>query len=165
MMSSFSFEKTTADIAAWNLATFNHLSDERIKQQAKGLKVLDAELVAFVEIKNEVHIQSLVAHLKGDGVEYEYDFIPQAETTSGHKAMHIGVMYKKGISVTNSHLLDGSDLGNDNMRKAYVCDVTIGKFDFKLIAVHLKSGRELKNQKIRDEQCKVIGQFIKGISD
>ena len=49
------FEKTTATVAAWNLSTFDPLSDERIEKQAKGLALLDAELVTLVEIKNRDH--------------------------------------------------------------------------------------------------------------
>jgi endonuclease/exonuclease/phosphatase family metal-dependent hydrolase len=36
----------------------------------------------------------------------------------------------------------------------------VGKFDFLLIGVHLKSGRDAPEQAIRDAQCKVIGDFI-----
>lgn len=154
------FAKTTATIAAWNLSTFEPLSDARIERQADGLRMLDAEFITLVEIKNEDHIKSLAQHLTGAGVAYEYTFISQAQPSSGHDAMHIGALYKKGISVTNATLLPGSDLNDNKLRRAFVCDVTINKFDFKLIAVHLKSGRESDNQKKRDEQCKVIGQFI-----
>ena len=154
------FEKTTATVAAWNLATFESLDDERIKRQASGLAMLDAELITLVEIKNESHIRDLAQHLTDVGVEYDYEFIEQQQTTGGHASMHIGVLFKKGVTVTNAELLDGSDLGNPNYRKAFVCDVKIDRFDGKLIGVHLKSGRDTANQKIRDEQCAVIGQYI-----
>lgn len=162
-MPTNTFQKSTATIAAWNLATFELLSDDRIKKQADGLAMLDAELVTLVEIKNQQHIEKLAQHLTDNGVDYQFDFIEQAEPSQGHGAMHIGVLFKNGVEVSNSNLLDGSDLGSANYRKAYVCDVTLGRFDFKLIGVHLKSGRELANQRIRDEQCKVIGQFIQDL--
>ncbi len=57
--------------------------------------------------------------------------------------------------------MDGSDLGDTARRKAFVVDMKIGRFDFVLIAVHLKSGRGSTEQHSRDEQAKVIGQFIK----
>jgi endonuclease/exonuclease/phosphatase family metal-dependent hydrolase len=160
IMTTNVFAKTTATIAAWNLSTFEPLDDNRIKRQAIGLRMLDAELVTLVEIKNESHIRDIAQHLTETGVFYEYSFLEQAQTDHGHDAMHIGVLFKKGVSVTNPYLLPGSDLGNNNLRKAFVCDVSIGKFDFKLIAVHLKSGRGTEEQKVRDDQCKVIGQFI-----
>lgn len=167
-MSTNIFPKSTASIAAWNLATFGALTEERIEKQAIGLAMLDAELVTLVEIKNEHHIASLAQHLTDRGVAYQFDFLEQAEPNGVHGAMHIGVLFKEGVKVENPFLLDGSDLGNNNFRKAYVCDVEIGAFDFKLIGVHLKSGRDLDEQRIRDEQCKVIGAFIKelrGVDD
>ncbi len=154
------FTKSTATIAAWNLSTFEPLDDERIKRQAKGLSMLDAEFVTLVEIRNESHISDLAQHLAATGVEYEYTFLEQSEPDSGHAAMHIGALYKKGVVVTDPHLLEGSDLGQSRLRRAFVCDVNIGRFDFKLIAVHMKSGRGTNEQKLRDDQCKVIGQFI-----
>lgn len=164
-MATQTFSKTTASIAAWNLATFNTLSDERIKLQAKGLHLLDAELITLVEIKNEDHIKDLSAHLSNDDIKYDYAFKEQSPTggNTNHGAMHIGVLFKKGVKISNVELMDGSDLGNPGYRKAFLCDVQLGKFSFKLIGVHLKSGRDIDNQKIRDEQCKVIGNYIKNI--
>lgn len=164
-MATSTFAKTTASIAAWNLATFNHLSDARIKRQAKGLHLLDAELVTLVEIKNENHIKDIVAHLTNDEVNYDYAFIEQSPTggNTNHGPMHIGVLFKQGVAVSNIDLLSDSDLSNPGYRKAFLCDVVLGKFSFKLIGVHLKSGRDLANQKIRDKQCKVIGDYIKNL--
>lgn len=160
-MNENQFKKTTATIAAWNLATFEQLSEERIKMQAKGLALLDAEFITLVEIKNEHHITKLAEHLTNFGVPYDFRLVEQTPTDGGHDAMHIGVLFKEGIRVSNERLLEGSDLGNNNNRKAFFCDAKIGRFDFKLIGVHLKSGREIANQRIRDEQCKVIGAHIK----
>lgn len=160
-MTTSVFAKTTASIAAWNLATFERLDEERIECQADGLRYLDAELVTLVEIKDEAHIRKLAEHLTNGNVEYQYHFLEQSQPNDDrHGAMHIGVLYKKGVEVMNPSLMPNSDLGNPNHRKAYVCEVVIGKFNFTLIGVHLKSGREKANQEIRDEQCKVIGDFI-----
>jgi endonuclease/exonuclease/phosphatase family metal-dependent hydrolase len=57
-------------------------------------------------------------------------------------------------------MIPNSDLGDAAKRQAFVVDMKIGKFDFVLIVVHLKSGRSAANQQIRDEQAKVIAQFI-----
>lgn len=162
-MATYSFAKSTATIAAWNLSTFESLDDNRIKRQAEGIMMLDAELVTLVEIKDEDHIKKLVQHLNDAGLQYEYHFLKQSQTNGGHAAMHIGVIVKSGVTVENTQLLAGSDLGENKMRRAFLCDVTIGKFDFKLIAVHLKSGRGGEEQKLRDRQCKVIGDYITNI--
>ncbi len=155
------FSKSTATIAAWNLATFEKLTDERRKEQARGLHRLDAEFITLVEIKDEDHVAGLASQLTKWGVDYEYTFLSQnSPTKRGRSAMHIGCLYKKGVKVENAHLMDGSDLGDVNLRRAFLADVTIGKLDFLLIGVHLKSGRDLDDQRIRDEQCKVIGGHI-----
>jgi hypothetical protein len=87
-------------------------------------------------------------------VIYETSIVPQAND------LHIGVLYKRGVTADNAHLLDGSDLGDNANRKALIVEMKVGKFDFLLIAVHLKSSRGAAYQKIRDEQTKVIGNFI-----
>lgn len=162
-MVNLTFSKSTATVAAWNLATFSPPTYERIIKQAKGLQLLDAEMITLVEIHNEDHISIIAEWLTDQGTPYSYVFVPQADTHGTHATMHIGVLFKEGVQVSNASLLDGSDLGNDNYRKAFTCDVEIGKFDFKLIGVHLKAGRELANQRIRDAQCKVIGAHIKAL--
>lgn len=163
-MSTNVFAKSIATIAAWNLSTYERLDNDRIERQAKGLRLLDAEFITLVEIKDEAHIQRLAQHLNDDGVEYDYTFIAQANpTSSNHGAMHIGALYKKGVVVSDSSLLAGSDLDDNNLRRAFICDVTISKFDFRLIAVHLKSGRDSDNQKLRDRQCQVIGDYIQTV--
>ncbi len=164
-MATHTFGKSTASIAAWNLSTFEHLSDERIKLQAKGLGLLDAEIITLVEIKDENHIKTIANLLSNEHVAYEYLFLSQnhSSDSSNHNAMHIGVIYKSGIELSNAELMEGSDLGNLGYRKAFLCDVTIGNFNFKLVGVHLKSGRGINEQKIRDEQCKVIGNYIKNL--
>ena len=88
------------------------------------------------------------------GLEYETLFLAQ------QSSLHIGLLFKTGVTVSDRRLLDGSDLGEPEKRKALVTDVRIGKFDFTLIAIHLKSGRQKTNQEIRDRQCEVIGAFI-----
>jgi len=64
------------------------------------------------------------------------------------------------VTAANARFIDGSDLGDSRRRKPLVVDMQIGRFDFMLIVVHLKSGRGTREQGIRDEQARVIGQFI-----
>jgi len=164
-MSTATFSKSTASIAAWNLATFEDLSTERIKRQADGLRLLDAEFVTLVEIKNEDHIKEIAAQLSSGQSSFQYTFLPQDPTNgnTNHDAMHIGVLYKEGITVDSPAFIPGSDLDNSGYRKAFTCNVEIGNFSFNLIGVHLKSGRALNAQRIRDRHCNVIGAYIKNL--
>ncbi|MEO1341807.1 MAG: endonuclease/exonuclease/phosphatase family protein [Cyanobacteria bacterium J06635_13] len=148
------FGHTTAKIAAWNLAGFNEISAERQQHQIEGLAILDAEIITLVEVKPFEYMQSLIEGLGAKGCTYESIMLPQT------KELNIGVLFKQGVEATNPRFIDNSDLGDSRRRKALVVDMKIGKFDFILIGVHLKSGRERPNQQIRDEQCKVIGNYI-----
>ncbi|MEM6613085.1 MAG: endonuclease/exonuclease/phosphatase family protein [Cyanobacteria bacterium P01_C01_bin.72] len=148
------FEQTTAKIAVWNLAGFQKILPPRLERQVDGLAILDAEVVTLVEVKPFSHMQDLIDGLAAKGCEYESIMLPQESD------LNIGVLFKKGVEASNPRFIDGSDLNDSSRRKALVVEMKIGKFDFLLIAVHLKSGRGSNEQKIRDEQCKVIGQFI-----
>jgi endonuclease/exonuclease/phosphatase family metal-dependent hydrolase len=149
------FSHTTAKVAAWNLAGWGGIPEERLKLQAKGLALLDAEIVTLVEINPIGALDTLKKELKDKHkVIYESKVVPQAND------LHIGVLYKKGVTAENPRLMDNSDLGNPALRKAFVVEMKVGEFDFVLIAVHLKSSRNAGDQTIRDEQAKVIGQFI-----
>lgn len=153
------FGHTTAKIAAWNLAGFNTISPKRLARQVEGLAILDAEVVTLVEVKPFDHMQKLIDGLAAKGCEYESVMLAQASD------LNIGVLFKKGVEAAKPRFIANSDLGDPSRRKAMVVDMKIGRFDFILIAVHLKSGRGRPEQRIRDEQCKVIGDFITALRD
>ena len=148
------FSHTTAKIAAWNLAGFGGIPNDRLKRQVEGLALLDAELVALVEINPFSALGALRNGLAEKGVNCNANIVPQEND------LHVGVLFKDGVTAKNPRLLEGSDLGDTARRKAFVIEIAVGKFDFLLIVVHLKSGRSAFEQQIRDEQAKVIGQFI-----
>lgn len=153
------FTRTTARIAAWNLAGYNKISPERLANQVEGLTLLDAEIITLVEVKPFSHMQSLIDGLAVKGCVYESAVLQQASD------LNIGVLFKKGVKAKNPRFIANSDLGDDKKRKALVVDMKVGNFDFTLIAVHLKSGRNATQQKIRDKQCKIIGDFITDLRD
>lgn len=148
------FSHGTAKIAAWNLAGYFGIEADRLQRQIEGLLLLDAEIVVLLEINPLNALETMKAGLAKNGVVYNSSIIPQASD------LHIGVLYKEGISAENPRLLDGSDLQDPRRRKAFLVDMQVGRFDFLLIAVHLKAGRKTADQQIRDDQAKVIGKFI-----
>ncbi|SLN32331.1 Endonuclease/Exonuclease/phosphatase family protein [Roseivivax jejudonensis] len=148
------FKHMTARVAVWNIAGFLQISDARAANQVEGLAILDAEFVTLVEVKPFSHMQRLIDGLEARGCTYRSAMLQQASD------LNIGLLFKDGVDVQNLRFIPGSDLGDPDRRKALVADVRIGRFDFTLIAVHLKSGRGGPEQRIRDEQCKVIGAFI-----
>lgn len=154
-----SFQKSTATVAAWNLAGFHGIEPGRLEAQADGLALIDAELIALVEVPTEGHLETLKGRLKDrHGVTYNHRFVDQ-EASEDHP-LNIAVLFKDGVEVENVELLEGSNGGDPSRRRALLADVKIGRFDFKLIVVHLKSGRGLADQKLRDKQCEVVGRFI-----
>lgn len=144
------FKKSTATVAAWNLEGYGGIPPERVAKQVEGLAYLDAEVVALVEINPITVLDDLILGLEECGIKYHKKIIPQ------NRDLHIGLLYKDGIDVKGEKLLDGTDLGNTDYRKAFTAKVTVGKFDFHIVIVHLKSGRNKPEQDIRDEQAKVI---------
>jgi endonuclease/exonuclease/phosphatase family metal-dependent hydrolase len=148
------FSHPTAKVAAWNLAGFGGIPDERLQRQIEALVLLDAEIVALVEINPISVLETMRQGLREKGVVYHASILPQESD------LNIGVLFKEGITAENPRLLEGSDLGDPRRRKAFVVDMQVGRFDFTLIVVHLKSGRGTEEQKIRDDQAKIIGRFI-----
>lgn len=147
-------QRTTANIAAWNLKGYHGISDDRIEKQINGLAMLDAEVVALVEINPLATLEKFQSGLSKLGVNYHKAILQQ----SGK--LHIGVLYKDGVEASHLRLVEGSDLGDPEKRKALVIDLKIGKFDCTLIVVHLKSGRGKSSQRLRDEQARVICKYI-----
>ncbi len=55
-----SIKSSTAKMAAWNLAGFSPVPDDKLTEQAKVPANLDAEVVALVEVQPDAAAQSLV---------------------------------------------------------------------------------------------------------
>lgn len=149
------FSHTTARIAVWNLAGYNAISTEKLENQIEGLSILDAEIVVLVEVKPLSHIDRLIEGLRNNGCDYEKRILQQP------KDLNIGVIFKTGVEISNEpEFIAGSQGNYQDGRRAFSLDMKVGKFDFHLIAVHLKSGRRKIQQDIRDTQCRAIGAYI-----
>jgi hypothetical protein len=158
------FPHTLARIAVWNLAGYQHTRSlrgigpdyERIRKQAEGLALLDAELVTLVEVSPLEHIDWLIEILEeAYGVTYRRAILPQV-----NGSIHIGFIFKEGVEIGNLHFIPGSEGAYTRGRQALQAGVRIGKFRAILIGVHLKSGRDRREQELRDTQCRVIGAHI-----
>jgi len=71
------FGRTTANVAAWNLSGFHPIPDDRLERQVDGLALLDAEVVALVEINPLSAIATLKQGLQDKGVNYDYTILEQ----------------------------------------------------------------------------------------
>ncbi|MEP2639589.1 GMP synthase [Roseobacter sp.] len=157
------FNHSIIRAAVWNLAGFSRpgrpigisARSRKADKQAEGLALLDAEFVTLVEVSPLGYIETLVDKLKRFGVAYNHTILPQK-----HGNIHIGFLHKPGITVSNPRFVEGSEGSYGRGRQALAVDIHIGKLKAIVIGVHLKSGRDRPEQKIRDSQCKVIGDHI-----
>ncbi|WP_299826760.1 GMP synthase [uncultured Roseobacter sp.] len=160
------FNHSIIRAAVWNLAGYSlpgrpvgiSARSKKAEKQAEGLALLDAEFVTLVEVSPANYIETLVQKLKTYGVEYNHTLLPQK---SGN--IHIGFLHKPGIEVTNPRFIEGSEGDYTGGRQAFAVDIRIARLKAIVIGVHLKSGRNKPQQKVRDTQCKVIGDYISQI--
>ena len=162
------FNHSIMQVAVWNLAGFTlpgkpvgiSARSKKAERQAEGLALLDAEFVTLVEVSPFNYIETLVEKLKKYGLDYNHTILKQP-----HGNIHIGFLHKPGIDVTNPRFIAGSEGDYAKGRQALVVDVKVAKLTATVIGVHLKSGRDRDEQKMRDSQCKAIGDFIATLQD
>ena len=159
------FSHSIARFAVWNLAGNTPFApgagidtaSEKAKNQARGLALLDAELVTLVEVSPLSHIDWLAQTLNDTyGVPYNVTILEQPDSH-----LHIGLLHKPGVEVSNPRFVPGSQGSYTGGRMAFAADVEIGsKFEATVIGVHLKSGRGKAEQELRDTQCQVLGTWM-----
>lgn len=134
------FTHSLARVAVWNLAGFNVFdpdagidpNSDRALRQAEGLALLDAELVTLVEVSPLSHIERLAELLSGEfGVEYDHTILEQPNGN-----IHIGLLHKPGVDVSDVQLVAGSEGDDPGGRQALQASIEIGGFRAVLIGVH-----------------------------
>lgn len=147
-------KSSTAEVVAWNLAGFNAIPDAKVREQAKAIELLDAEVVALVEVNPDSVAADLVTRLNNTGLCYGHQILAQSAR------QNIAILHKCSVQVTNPRLVPNSDDGNTGLRKALAADLKVGEFDFLLIVVHMKAGRQSSAHATRDRQARAIASFI-----
>ena len=160
-------EHAIARVAVWNLAGFSFdgtgidPNSDKAMRQAEGIALLDADLVALVEVSPLSHIDRLAELLKAEfGVSYNRTILEQPDSP-----LNIGFLHKPDMEVDNPRFIPGSQGDYDGGRMALAVDAKMGKFKAILVGVHLKSGRDKSEQDTRDTQCKVIGDWLSTVRD
>jgi len=128
-----------------------------------AISAIDADVIALSEVNSRESLDEIVATPFANGARYRVDMennqpVPQM----------LAVLFKDNpnISVSNRRAIPGSDEGQpDRLRQAWAFDVKIRNFDFLLIAVHLKSGRDTEEREIRTCQVRAISRFITAHTD
>ena len=159
-----SYGQSFARIAAWNQQGVRFDNEgvvHKINKPAElrtAIAAIDADVIALSEVNSRASLDEIVATPFANGATYKVEMdnnqpVPQM----------IAVLFKDSpnISVSNRRPIPGSDEGQpDRLRQAWAFDVKIRNFDFLLIAVHLKSGRETEEREIRTCQVRAISRFI-----
>jgi endonuclease/exonuclease/phosphatase family metal-dependent hydrolase len=164
--SSVAHSQTFSRIAAWNQQGVDFPPEggppvpvHKPAQLRAAIAAINADVIALSEVNSRADMDQIVATPFANGFRYRVNMdnnqpVPQK----------IVVLFKDrpDISVTNRRPIPGSDDNQpDRHRKAYAFDVKVRNFDFLLIAVHLKSGRENPDRNIRSRQASAIAAFIK----
>ncbi len=157
------FNHSIIRAAVWNLAGYTQpgkpvgisARSKKAEKQAEGLALLDAEFVTLIEVSPFSYIETLIEKLQKYGVHYDHTIVEQPNGN-----LHIGFLHKPGITVTNPRLIPGSEGAYGRGRQAFAVDIKIAKLTATVVGVHLKSGRDKPEQKLRDSQCKAIGDYI-----
>ena len=97
---------STIKVAAWNLGGYGGISDCRLQLQSEGLALLDADVIALVEINPLCATEKLCSNLEKYGVRYSVKALKQSND------LNIGIIYKDGITVKNVSLMGKSDLND-----------------------------------------------------
>lgn len=147
----------TATVAAWNIEGFSPIGSNKAERIAKAIKNLNPDVILLTEVNPD----SVANRIKNDLNGYSVTILPQSAS------QNIAILHKNSVSVTNAAFIDGSDDGNNRLRKALSATVKIGKFDFILIGVHMKASRPHNTadpkdpQRVRTRQATAIANFIR----
>lgn len=144
-------------IAAWNIAP--DPVEDKLDRLVRSISAIDPAVIALEEVTPLSGADVLIGGLAKKGLVYTKTFAENRDR------QNIVVLAKKGVSVTNVRPIPGTNLGIDRLRAAYCADVRVGKFDFILVAVHLKSkltDNEFPNTvATRNRQAAAISDYLR----
>lgn len=143
-----------ATVAAWNVKGFEPIPASRIRLIARAIHNMRPDVIALTEVNPDTALDDLVAELRNHGDEYRSLIVPQTAR------QNIGLLFRNGVDLSGGELIDGSDDGDADLRKALAARVRVGRFDFILITVHMKSARSQQDRATRTRQATAIARFI-----
>lgn len=149
----------TARIATWNLGGFHQIPDNKLTMIIKGLKELDADIVALSEVNPRSHARKIARALsRADDTCYKSSAPDQPRARQ-----QIAFLYKCDVDTSGAGLIMGSDLEKRGYRNAAVIKAKVNNFDLVMVGLHLKAGRGTSNNELRSEQLKYIRAYVQGV--
>jgi endonuclease/exonuclease/phosphatase family metal-dependent hydrolase len=133
------------------------------EQLRAAIAAMDADIIVMSEVNSKQSMEEIVATPFPNNVTYKLSMDDDQPTPQ-----KIAVLFRDHpeISVTNRRAIPGSDDNlPERLRKAWAFDVKIRNFDFLLIGVHLKSGRNNAERQTRNRQTTAIAQFIRQVTN
>lgn len=149
-------QQQTAIVAGWNILGVDPIPDDRISRIADVIRTINPDLIVLTEVNDDEVPRKIVKAL---GSKYQS---PVIFKQNAEVVQNIAFVFKKGVKVTDAKLIENTDLAEEpRSRKALTANVRIGKFDFILIGVHLKSSRDNASRAKRTRQATTIADFIR----
>lgn len=151
--------QTQATVAAWNIKGFEPIPPTRTRLIARAIHNMSPDVIALSEVNSsnaQETLDLMIATLGELGSRYRFVFLPQTSLQS------LAILFKDQdrVSVTNGQLIEGSDNNDRDLRRALSATVRVGRFDFILIVVHMKSARGAAERETRTRQAGAIADFI-----
>jgi endonuclease/exonuclease/phosphatase family metal-dependent hydrolase len=146
----------TAKIAAWNIKGIPPITDARVPAIARGISILNADLIALLEVRPNNKIGPIIRHLRRCGRDYDY-YLPPCNSEFG-----MAILHKRHVAVAGVHLIPGSSACNrQRARKAVAANVKIGQFDFIFVVIHPQAGPTPTARALRTRQAAAVARYIK----
>lgn len=143
-------------IAGWNLGGFEPIPPARVERLARAIHNMSPHLMALSEVNPDVEVlDGLLERLEQMGDSYDYVVFEE------NPEQNVALLFKSSVTVTDDELIDGSDGGNPQLRKALGARVRIRNFDFFVVALHPKAGRQASDRQTRTTQARAVADWIR----
>ncbi len=140
-------EKRTVDLAAWNVRLFSDKSRDSAEVKRIAEVLIDYDVVALVELRDEQVLKRTVRQLEAMGRGYEYLISPPV---GRHMKERFGFLYDPSfvtVVAPGQVFDDGADGNDDFIRDPYFATFRAGSFDFTAIAVRVIWGKVEERQR------------------
>ena len=130
-------------VAAWNIRNLSDKSRSDTELRSIARTLLDYDLIAMSEVRDERVLKRLQRHLSASGAEYGYlisDRVGKAENSHDE---HYAFFYYKGLVTVvkdGEHYPDAAADDGAFDRDPYWATFRAGQFDFSIIVVHVVWG-------------------------
>ena len=98
-----SFQSTTANVLAWNLAGFNAIPADKAATFAKAITVINQEAIITMEVNPDTFIPEIISEVKKACIICKNSILDQTAR------QRIAILYKIGVEMSNARLIYGSD--------------------------------------------------------